>query len=117
MKIEKVLTFVMLLFCTITVVCPTAFSRQGTLTGEILDGFDKPVKDVDVKIKKSDSATRTDEKGNYRLRFNPGKLELLFSKKGYTKHAFPLNIRETTEIPLPRLTIWEYPESGGIFLV
>ncbi len=117
MKIEKVLTFAFVLVCTITTVCSTAFSRQGTLTGQVVDGFDNAVKDVEVKIRKSDFTTKTDEKGQYRIHFNPGKFEILFSKKGYAKHTFPLNIRETTEVPLPRLTFWKYPESGGIFLV
>ncbi|MCP4976747.1 MAG: carboxypeptidase regulatory-like domain-containing protein [Maribacter sp.] len=114
---EKVLTFMFVLVCTITAVCPYAFSRQGTLTGHVVDGFDNPVKDVEINIKKSDFTARTDEKGQYRINFNPGKFDISFSKKGYSKHAFPLNIRETTEVPLPGLTFWKYPESGGIFLV
>lgn len=105
------------LVCTITAVSSTAFSRQGVFSGEVVDGFDSPIKDVDVKIKKSDFATKTDETGKYRISFNPGKLEILFSKKGYTKQTFPLNISGTTEVPLPRLTLWKLPESGGIFLV
>ncbi len=117
MKIEKVLMFTFVLVCTINAVGSTAFSRQGTLTGQVVDGFDNAVNDVEIKIKKSDFAARTDEKGKYRINFNPGKFEILFSKNGYTKQTFPLNIRETTEVPLPRLTLWKFPESGGIFLV
>ncbi len=117
MKIEKLLTFMVVLTCSITAVSSTAFSRQGIFSGEVVDGFDNPVKDVDVKIKKSDFTAKTDETGKYRINFNPGRLEILFSKKGYTKQTFPLNVRETTEVPLPRLTMWEYPESGGIFLI
>ncbi len=118
MKIEKVLTFAFVLVCTITAVCSTAFSRQGTLTGQVVDGFDNAVKDVEIRINKGDNDTaRTDEKGQYRINFKPGKFEISFRKKGYAKLTFPLNIRDTTEVPLPRLTFWKYPESGGIFLV
>ncbi len=118
MKIEKVLTFMFVLICTITAVCSTAFSREGTLTGEVLDGFDKPVKGVEIKInKESDFTAKTDEKGQYGINFKPGKFEIFFSKKGFTKQKFPLNIRETTEVSLPRLTLWEFPESGGVFLI
>lgn len=117
MKAEKVLIFMFVLICTIFFVCSNAFSKQGTLTGQTVDGFDNPVKDVEVKIGKSDFTTLTDESGKYRINFNPGKFEISFSKKGFSKQIFPLNIRETTEVSLPRLTIWKYPESGGIFLV
>ncbi|MHC4454515.1 MAG: carboxypeptidase-like regulatory domain-containing protein, partial [Planctomycetota bacterium] len=118
MKIGNVLMIMFVLVCATTTLCSTAFSREGVLTGEVVDGFDKPVKDVEIKInKESDFTAKTDEKGLYRINFKPGKFEISFSKKGFTKQKFPLNIRETTEVPLPRLTIWEFPESGGIFLI
>ena len=52
MKIEQVLKITFSLIFAITAFCPTAFSRQGTLTGQVVDGFDNVVKDVEVKIKK-----------------------------------------------------------------
>jgi len=117
MKIIQVLKITFLLVLATTVFSPSAFSRQGTLTGQVIDGFDNVVKDVEVKIKKTDFTTRTDENGQYRINFEPGKIVLTFRKKGYTKQTFPLNIRETSEVNLPKLTFWEFPESGGVFLV
>ncbi len=118
MKIGKMLTFMFVLVCTVTAVCSNTFARQGTLTGQVVDGFDIPVKDVEIKINKDSNFTaKTDEKGQYSINFEPGKFDISFSKKGYSKQSFPLNIRETTEVPLPRLTLWKYPESGGVFLV
>jgi hypothetical protein len=117
MKTGQVLKITFLLIFTITAFSPVALSRQGTLTGQVIDGFDNPVKDVEVKIKKTDFTTRTDENGQYRLNFEPGKIVLSFRKKGYTKQTFPLNIREASEVPMPKLTFWKFPESGGVFLV
>ena len=117
MKIGQVLKITFLLIFTITTFSPAAFSRQGTLTGQVIDGFDNVVKDVDVKIKKTDFTTRTDGNGQYRINFEPGKIVILFRKKGYAKQTFPLNIREASEVPMPKLTFWKYPESGGVFLV
>ncbi len=117
MKIEQVLKITFLLIFAVTAFSPAAFSRQGTLTGQVIDGFDNVVKDVEVKIKKTDFTTRTDENGQYRLNFEPGKIVLSFRKKGYTKQTFPLNIREASEVPMPKLTFWKFPESGGVFLV
>ena len=117
MKIIQVLKITFLLVFAITAFSPAAFSRQGTLIGQVIDGFDNGVKDVEVKIKKTDFTTRTDESGQYRINFEPGKIVLSFKKKGYTKQTFPLNIREASEVPMPKLTFWKFPESGGVFLV
>lgn len=117
MKIEQVLKITFSLIFAITAFCPSAFSRQGTLTGQVVDGFDNVVKDVEVKIKNADFTTKTDENGQYRINFNPGKIVISFSKKGYAKQTFPLDLREASEVPLPKLTFWKFPESGGVFLV
>ena len=102
MKIIQVLKITFLLVLVITAFSQAAFSRQGTLTGQVIDGFDNVVKNVEVKIKKTDFTTRTDENGQYRINFEPGKIVLSFSKKGYTKQTFPLNIHDASEIPMPK---------------
>ncbi len=117
MKMKKIFTISLLLVFTITVFCTTSFAKQGTLAGQVVDGFDKVVKDVEVKIKGTEFAAKTDENGQYRIRFNPGKIVISFRKKGYAKQTSPLSIRETSVVPMPKLTFWEYPESGGVFLI
>lgn len=117
MKLKKFFTISLLPVFIIIVFCTTSFAKQGTLTGQVVDGFENVVKDVEVKIKGTDFATKTDENGQYRINFKPGNFELLFKKKGYTKQTFPLNILEASEVPLPKLTFWQFPDKGGIFLV
>jgi len=117
MKLKKVFTISLLLVFTITVFCSTSFSKQGTLTGQVVDGFDKVAKDVEVKIKGTEFTAKTDENGQYRIGFNPGKVVISFRKKGYAKQTSSLNIRETSVVPMPKLTFWKYPESGGVFLI
>ncbi|ODS31796.1 MAG: hypothetical protein SCARUB_03082 [Candidatus Scalindua rubra] len=117
MKIEKVLMITFLLIFTLTTFCPTAFSKQGTLTGQVVDGFDNVVKDVEVKIKGTKFATKTDENGQYRINFNPGKIEISFRKKGYARQTYPLYMKEASEVSMPKLTFWKFPDSGGVFLV
>ncbi len=82
-----------------------------------MDGFDKVVKDVEVKIKGTEFAAKSDENGQYRIKFNTGKVVISFRKKGYAKQTSSLNIRETSVVPMPKLTLWKYPESGGVFLI
>ena len=117
MKLKKVFTITLLLIFTITVFCSTSFSKQRTLAGQVVDGFDKVVKDVEVKIKGTDFTTKTDENGQYRINSNPGKIVISFRKNGYAKQTSPLTIRDSAEVNLPKLTLWKYPESSGVFLV
>ena len=117
MKLKKVFTIFLLLVFTIAAFCSTAFSRQGTLTGQVVDGFDNVVKDVEVKIKGTEFAAKTDEKGQYLIKSNPGKIVISFRKKGYAKQTIPLTMHDASAIQLPQLAFWKYPESGGVFLI
>lgn len=117
MKLKRVFTISLLLVFTITAFCSTAFSRQGTLTGQVVDGFDKVVKDVEIKIKGTEFAAKTDENGQYLIKSNPGKIVISFSKKGYAKQTIPLTMFDASPVHLPQLAFWKYPESGGVFLI
>jgi hypothetical protein len=83
----------------------------------VVDGFDKAVQDVEIKIKGTDFVAKTDENGQYLIKSNPGKIVISFRKKGYAKQTIPLTMFDSSTVQLPRLTFWKYPESGGVFLV
>lgn len=117
MKKDRILTIFILQILILAAFCPAAFSKQRTLTGQVLDGFDNVLKDVEVKIKGTKFATKTDENGQYIISYHPGKFEISFNKKGYAKQKFPMNIRDTTEVTMQQLSLWKLPESGGMFLV
>ena len=117
MKKERVLTIIILQILILAIFCPAVFSKQGTLTGQVVDGFDNALKDVEIKIKGTKFATKTDENGQYRIGYHPGKVEISFGKKGYGTQKFSLNIRDTKEVPMRKLSLWKLPESGGMFLV
>jgi len=82
-----------------------------------MDGFDKVIKDVEIKIQGTDFVAKSDESGQYRIGFNTGNIVISFRKKGYARQTSSLNIRETSVVPMPKLTLWKYPESGGLFLI
>jgi hypothetical protein len=87
------------------------------LKGLVVDGFDKAIKDVEVKVKGAKSTVKTDENGQYKIAFDTGKIEVSFKKKGHAKQKFNMNIHEASKVPMQKLTLWEFPESGGIFLI
>ncbi len=117
MKLDKYFTISLLLIITITAYCTTAFSGQGTITGQVLDGFDKAVKDVEITIKGTKFAAKSDETGQFQIKFKPGKIALSFRKKGYAKQNIPLTMHDASPVHLQQLALWKYPESGGAFLV
>ncbi len=117
MKKERVLKIFILKIFILATFCPAVFSKQGTLTGQVVDGFDNALKDVEIKIKGTEFATKTDENGQYRISYHPGKVEISFGKKGYATQKFLLNIRDITKVSMQKLNLWKLPESGGMFLV
>ncbi len=117
MTLKKIFPISLLLVITITAFCSTAFSGQGTITGQVVDGFDNVVKDVEVKIKGTEFAAKSDENGQYRIKSNPGKIVVSFRKKGYAKQTVPLAMFDASGVHLPQLVFWKYPESGGVFLI
>ncbi len=117
MKLKRIFTISLFLLFATTFFCSTSFSKQGTLTGQVIDGFDKAVKDVEIKIKGTEFAAKTDENGQYSIKYNSGKIVVTYRKKGYAKQTSTLNIRETSAVPVPKLTLWKYPESGGVSLI
>ncbi len=117
MKKERILTIIILQIFILATFCPAVFSKQGTLTGQVVDGFDNALKDVEIKIKGTRLATKTDENGQYSIGYYPGKVEISFGKKGYATQKFLLNIRDIKEVPMRKLSLWKLPESGGMFLV
>lgn len=117
MKKEGVLTIIGLQIFILATFCPTAFSKLGTMTGQVVDGFDNVLEDVEINIKGTKFSTKTDKNGKYSINFHPGRLEIAFKKRGYATREFLLNIHDTTEVTMQKLTLWKLPESGGMFLV
>jgi len=121
MKYEKsffLMSVTMLLFIfSLTVYSQTAFSKQGTLKGQVVDGFEKVLKDVEIKIMGTKATTKSDENGQYEISYNPGMVEISFMKEGYSIRKFTFNLPDASEIPMQKLNLWKLPKNGGMFLV
>ncbi len=117
MKYEKTVIISFLIIFSLTTFSQRAFSKQGTLKGEVVDGFENALKDVEITIKKSKETTKSDENGQYEIRYNPGKVEISFKKEGYSIRKFTFTIHEASEIPMQKLNLWKLPDTGGVFVV
>ena len=109
MKIGQVLKITFSVVLAITFFSPAAFSRQGTLVGQVIDGFDNVVKDVEVKIKKTDFTARTDENGQYRINFEPGKIVVSFRKKRLFKADPSFKFTRCIRSPHAKVNFLEIP--------
>ena len=109
MKYEKKFIFLfvtMLLFIfSLIAYSQTAFSKQGTLKGQVVDGFEKVLKDVEITIMGTKATTKSDENGQYEIRYTPGMVEISFMKEGYSIRQFTFNFPDASEIPMQKLNL------------
>lgn len=117
MKYEKSFIVLFFIIASLATFSQTAFSIQGTLKGQVVDGFENELKDVVITIMKTKETTKSDENGQYEIRYTPGQIEISFKKEGYSIRKFSFNIHEASEIPMQKLNLWKLPESGGMFVV
>ncbi|MCP5003574.1 MAG: hypothetical protein GY941_06415 [Planctomycetes bacterium] len=117
MKYKKTIIISLFIIFCMGAFIQTAFSKQGTLKGQVADGFENMLADVVITIKKTKETTKSDENGQYEIQYNPGEIKISFKKEGYSIRKFTFNLHEAAEIPMQKLNLWKLPESGGIFVV
>lgn len=94
--------------------------KTGTINGLVIDGFGRPVDGarVDVQINETNFKANTDDEGRYKVNYLQGDVKISYSKVGYTTiHLQPINLSEITELNFNPVTLWKYPEKGGLYLV
>ena len=81
MKYEKSFIVLFFIIASLATFSQTAFSIQGTLKGQVVDGFENKLKDVVITIMKTKETTKSDENGQYEIRYTPGQIEISFEKR------------------------------------
>lgn len=99
-------------------ICLTAYADgSGTLSGKVINGFGAPIDGVNVKIEGTDFKAITDNGGNYKINYRPGVTKLIFTKESFTKNIVSVNTLEITDIDFKTVTLWKYPQKGGMYLI
>lgn len=97
---KKRLLFAVWLICW--GLCATAWAQQLTVTGRVTDaGDNSPLSGVTVVLEGTDTATSTDENGQYRLTVPPTAV-LVFKAIGYVELTIPVDGRNTINASLTR---------------
>jgi len=89
----------------------------GTIKGTVVDGFGIPLEGVSVEMKDTEYKEVTDAKGFYKIKYTPGIANILYSKAGYTNNKVSLNVSEETDADHKPVTLWKYPQTGGLYLI
>lgn len=91
--------------------CGTGFI-EGTVedvTGETLPG-------VAVEVRGMPYEGLSDAHGRYRVKYQPGELQLYFMKTGYTPGMLVLSVNEMRSVEATPVVLWRLPEGGGVYL-
>lgn len=91
--------------------CGTGFI-EGTvvdITGETLPG-------VAVEVRGMPYEGLSDAHGRYRVKYQPGDLELYFAKTGYTPGMLVLSVNEMRSVEATPVVLWRLPDGGGVYL-
>jgi hypothetical protein len=90
-------------------------SCDKSIHGKIIDNFDKPVANVDIKIKDSGFHSVSDKNGSFKIDFAAGKFTLMFQKHNYIAVNKVLEIAEQKSYPLGQINLIRLPDSSGLY--
>jgi hypothetical protein len=90
-------------------------SKKPEVTGEVLDGFGKPLAGATVAVDKTTFATTTDNGGRYAVEYVPGKVLVTIRKEGYTSQDLALDIATEAKYPAVTATLYKVPTEKGLF--
>lgn len=106
-----------LLFFLSLVLIWASCSKEGKVSGKVLDEAGQPLADVLVKIEGSAIETKTQKDGSYSINYVPGEFDLIFSKDGYIGARLPLKLSEKQRFPAETVRMFRIPEEKEIYLV
>jgi hypothetical protein len=89
-------------------------AKKPEVTGEVLDGFGKPLPGANVKVKNTTFVATTNGDGRYAVGYVPGTVIVTFTKEGYTADALVLDIATESKYPAKSMTLYKLPVQKGI---
>jgi len=99
----------------VLLVALTGCAKKPEVTGEVLDGFGRPLPGATVKVQNTTFVATTSGNGRYAVGYVPGKVIVKISKEGYTSAAMSLDIATGAKYPAQSVTLYKLPAEKGIF--
>lgn len=94
-----------------------ACGEPPSLNGVVRDNFGQPVADVVVSIPNTDSSTKTDAAGVYKLPYSTGQLTLSFVRDGYQAETVPFSATSRGQLTVEDVVLFKRITQQGIFVV
>lgn len=89
-------------------------AKKPEVTGEVLDGFGKPLPKATVSVGNTTFVATTDGGGRYAVEYVPGKVIVTIAKEGYTSAGLALDIATEAKYPTQSVTLYKLPTEKGI---
>ncbi len=90
-------------------------AKKPEVTGEVLDGFGRPLAEATVRVANTTFVATTDRNGRYAVGYVPGKVSVAISKEGYTSGELALDIATEAKYPAQSVTLYKIPVEEGVF--
>jgi hypothetical protein len=93
----------------------TLYSCDKSINGRIIDNFNKPVENVEIKITNSGYESKSDNKGKFKIDYAAGKFKIVFKNHNYIDVEKELEINEQKNYPLGQIEMIRIPDSTGLY--
>jgi len=97
--------------CVLVAGCGTGF-----IEGTVLDVTGQTLPGVAVEVRGTPYEGLSDAHGRYRVKYQPGELQLYFAKTGYTPGMLVLSVDSMRSVEATSVVLWRLPEGGGVYL-
>lgn len=104
----RVISAVLVAFLVLT-------SCDKAIKGNLIDNFNKPVENVDIKILNSAYNTKSNIDGKFKIDFSSGKFVVDFQKSSYILVQKELEITDQRNYPIGTINMYRVPETTGLF--
>lgn len=89
--------------------------RKAQITGQVKDGFGKPLAGVSVSLQGTTFQATTGSDGNYAVPYVPGNVAVNYQKLGYTSALLTFNIATEAAYPAEAVTLYLLPQGVGVY--
>jgi hypothetical protein len=89
--------------------------KKAQVTGEVRDGFGRPLTGVRVSVQGTTFEATTGGDGSYAVAYVPGKVALSFRKEGHTSASLAFDIAAEASYPAEKVVLYEVPQGAGVY--
>src|SRR5712691_7373524 len=114
---QAVARFTALALVPILAAAVAACTPSSRMTGIVKDNFGNLLEGVTVTVDKTDYVATTDKTGRYTVPFDPGVVNVKFTKDGYAIGHFGIRLADRRTVPIDVVVLEKFPPGDGLWMV